>query len=704
MQSKSRTGRYALVTAARNEQANIERTIQSVVSQTLLPAVWVIVSDGSTDGTDEVVARYAGDYDFIRLVKKTSDSNRDFASKVYAVRTGVENLNGAEYDFIGNLDADVTFGVDYYEKLFEIFKDRPRLGIAGGVIFEPHDGKWVRMRGNIDRSVAGCVQTFRRQCYNDIGGYLPLKKGGEDAVAEVMSRKKGWDVKTFPQLEAFHHRKSGTAGADLRTARINLGRYHYSMGYMLWYETARCLSRLQRPYIIAELLTLWGYILAFLRREEIAVPPDVLKYIRQEQMCLFKNAFRIKKPVLTDISDNNKTAAGRPQQHRICLVRHGYYPRDPRLFREVRTVVQAGYAADVLCLRIDGQKTREEVDGVRIYRLSHQHKRSSMLRYAYEYGLSFFKMTVFITLLFFKNRYKCIQVNTMPDALVFVTIIPRIFGAKILLDMQEPAPELFATKYNSKNNKWLIKLITLFERLSLKYADTALTVNETIRQRFVQRGTDKNKIHIVRNVPGREFYPDAVSRTAADDFTLMTHGMIEERYGQGVIIRALPIVRRKIEKVRLIIAGYGRDEDIRVLAEKLGCLDIITFTGLVPFDRVRDLISSADAGIVPLLRSPFSELCQPNKLFEYVACKKPVIVSRLGAIEESFDDSSVMFFEPGNHEELADCIVELHQNPEKRRQLVENAYRRFEPINWSHNQKTYLNVINNLITGKAGPD
>lgn len=386
--------------------------------------------------------------------------------------------------------------------------------------------------------------------------------------------------------------------------------------------------------------------------------------------------------------------------YRVCLIRHGYYPKGPRVSKEVSALLESGYSVDVLCLRYDGQERKEEVEGVRVYRLCHQHRRGSLLRYLYEYCLSFLKMTAMTTVLFFRHRYQCIQVNTLPDFLVFATMIPRIFGAKVLLDMQEPAPELFVTKYGSNKYRALVRLITILEQVSLKYSNAALTVNESLRKRFIERGAAGHKVHIVRNVPDEKFCPSVSSQTHRDGLTLMTHGLIAKRYGQEIIIQALPIIRDKIEKLQLFIAGYGPDEkNLRELTKELGCSDIVTFTGLLSFSQIRELIAAADIGIVPLLRSPFSELCQPNKLFEYVACKKPVISSRLGAIEESFDDSCVMFFEPGNHEDLARCIMELYQDPTRQRYLAENAYRRFEPICWKETKKTYLKVVNNL-TGK----
>jgi len=383
---------------------------------------------------------------------------------------------------------------------------------------------------------------------------------------------------------------------------------------------------------------------------------------------------------------------------RICVLRLGYYPEDARVPKEVRALCEAGYEVDVICLRRKGQKTRENVRGAQVYRLRHGHRRESLLRYLWEYGIGILKMFVFVTVFFFRRRYHCIQVNTLPDPLVFVTIIPRLFGAKILLDMHEPTPELFVTKYGSDKHKWAVKLITLLEQMSLKYATAVLTVNDRIKQRFVQRGADAQKMHIVRNVPEKDLWTGQSPRSTEGGFNLMIHGMIARRYGHETVIRALALVRDRIENVHLTIAGGGDDEErIQRLTGELGCSDIVSFLGWVPLTRIQELIASTDIGLVPLLRLPFSELCQPNKLFDFVSGKRAVIVSRLEAIEESFDDSCVMFCEPGSAEDLARCIMDLYENPEKRHNLAENAYRRYDAISWRHSKKTYLDVVDSLI-------
>ena len=674
--------RYVIVTAARNEVKYIEGTIMSVISQTIMPQKWVIASDGSTDGTDEIVSRYAKDYKFIELIRIESAGERNYRSKVNAIEQAVMHLNGIEYDFIQNLDADVTFDSEYYEKIFEKFETNPKLGISGGIIFDKHRVIFHKQFAG-SNSVAGAIQMFRRECYKDIGGYRALHCGGEDAVAEVMARMKGWEVRSFADIKVMHHKRSGEGNS--LAVRFRQGIMENSLGYHPVFETARCFVRIkERPYIAGSFFRLSGYLFAKLRRDTCQVSDEVARFLRREQMTRLSKSFSLKKE--------------KKENKRICVIRHGYYLKGPRVAKEVRALYESGYCVDVICLRNKGEKRKEKIDGVHIYRLSHQHRRGSLIRYMYEYCLSFFKMSVLVTLLHLRNRYKCIQVNTLPDILVFATIIPRLFGTKVLLDMHEPTPELFLSKYGPEKYPRILRLITILEQASLKYSNAAITVNDSLRRKFIERGADGQKIHVVRNVPAEEFCPGNFSENMEEGFKLLTHGMIAERYGQEVVIRALPLIRDKIDKLMLFIAGYGQYTDkVRELTEKLGCSDIVTFTGQVPFSRIKELIIHSHIGIVPLLRSPFTELCQPNKIFEYIAFKVPVIVSRLKAIEESFDDSCVMYFEPGNEKDLARCIVELYRYPEKRQYYVENAFRRYEPMRWNKTKYVYLGVVDKLI-------
>jgi glycosyltransferase involved in cell wall biosynthesis len=291
---------YILATAARNEEAYIEKTIQSVIHQTILPKRWVIVSDGSTDRTDEIVKGYTSTYGFIQLIRiKEDHQKRNFASQVRAINTGFEALREMDYEFIGNLDADVSFEATYYEDLLERFWRNPKLGLAGGFIYEDHDGKFKRRPFNNVRSVPHAIQLFRRQCFEGVGGYIPLRYGGPDWVAEVMARRTGWQVQSFPELKVFHHRR--TLGADgILRGGFRQGLMDYSVGSHPIFEALKCISRIKgRPYFLYALCRMVGFVWASCQREKRMVADEFVKYLRREQVGRLKSLF-VKKSKCSD--------------------------------------------------------------------------------------------------------------------------------------------------------------------------------------------------------------------------------------------------------------------------------------------------------------------------------------------------------------------------------------------------------------------
>src|ERR1017187_8419322 len=199
--------RFVLASAAYNEDKYIEKLMQSVVNGTRRPLRWVIVSDGSTDRTDEIVKQYAARYEFIRLHRITEDHPRNFAAQAIAINTGFGLLRDLEFDFIGNLDADITLEPTYFDALLDRFEKDSRLGVAGGYIWEEDGGQFRCRKTNSPRSVAHAVQLFRRKCLNDVGGaYIPLPYGGPDWYAEIKARMHDWEVRSFPELKVYHHR------------------------------------------------------------------------------------------------------------------------------------------------------------------------------------------------------------------------------------------------------------------------------------------------------------------------------------------------------------------------------------------------------------------------------------------------------------------------------------------------------------------
>jgi poly-beta-1,6-N-acetyl-D-glucosamine synthase len=277
--------RYVLITAARNEENYIEYPIKSILEQTIKPEKWIIVSDRSTDSTDRIVEKYAADYGFITLLRR--EKTRDdigFASKVFALHLGCQQLEGFDYGFIGHLDADVSFAPQYYEDILEKFRQNPHLGLAGGFIYEKEGDTFGSRPFNNVRSVAGGIQFYRRECYEEIGGFIPLQNGGEDWYAEVKARMNGWQVRSFPEYRVFHHKKSTSARGIFKEA-FRQGLMDYALGSHPLFEILKCCGRItEKPYVLVALLRLFGFLGAYFRRENRQVSDEFIRYFRKEQL------------------------------------------------------------------------------------------------------------------------------------------------------------------------------------------------------------------------------------------------------------------------------------------------------------------------------------------------------------------------------------------------------------------------------------
>jgi Glycosyltransferases, probably involved in cell wall biogenesis len=277
---------YFLITPARNEEKVIEITIQSVISQTIKPVQWSIVSDGSTDRTDVIVKRYAEHYSFIKLFRTDADQCYNASSKVKAFNYALSRSKSLDYGFIGNLDADVKFDKDYFEKILGGFAENPMLGLAGGMVFEEVKGRikplWARASIN---SVSGAVQLFRKECFVSIGGYKPISMGGIDTAAEISVRAKGWTVRTFPQVRILHLKPMQTGAKSVLRAKFRQGRSNYQIGYHPLFQLAVSFCHLiDRPYILAGTALFCGYFLGFILRDKKLLAPDIIKFLRREQL------------------------------------------------------------------------------------------------------------------------------------------------------------------------------------------------------------------------------------------------------------------------------------------------------------------------------------------------------------------------------------------------------------------------------------
>jgi glycosyltransferase involved in cell wall biosynthesis len=283
--------RYVLVTPARNEAAFIGQVIDSLLTQTIRPNRWVIVSDGSTDGTDEIVKRCIGEESWIELVRMPERRDRHFAAKVQCFNAGYQRLAGVKYDVIGNLDADITFESDYFEFLLKKFADHQRLGVAGTPFVEGTESYDYRFTSQ--HHVSGACQLFRRECFEEIGGYRPIKGGGIDWVAVTTARMKGWETRTFTERVCKHHRPMGTASSGKLRAWYNLGKQDYYLGgHLLWQVFRSCLQIRNRPYVLGGVALFAGFLWGVFTRANRPIDQDLIVFHQMEQMQRLREFFR----------------------------------------------------------------------------------------------------------------------------------------------------------------------------------------------------------------------------------------------------------------------------------------------------------------------------------------------------------------------------------------------------------------------------
>lgn len=276
---------YVVITPARNEARSIEQTILSMAAQTVLPLKYVIVSDGSTDATDAIVTRYAQQYSWLELVRMPERKERHFAGKVHAFNAGRERVRELPYEAIVSLDADITFDPEYFAFLLEKLALHPELGLVGTPFRENTTSDVYDYRFVSIEHVSGACQVFRRECFEAIGGYVPVKGGAIDNIAVITARMKGWKTRTFPEKTCLHHREMGTAQQGLVRARFKFGGKDYAIGNHPAWEMFRSVYQMtRRPFLIGGLALAAGYGLAWVRRVPRPVSPELVVFLRREQM------------------------------------------------------------------------------------------------------------------------------------------------------------------------------------------------------------------------------------------------------------------------------------------------------------------------------------------------------------------------------------------------------------------------------------
>ena len=301
---------YVLVTPVKNEERSIGKTIDAVVAQTIRPVEWVIASDGSTDGTNEIVRGYLLKYPWIRLLELPLREGRCFSSVALNAMTAISHLESTDHTYLGLLDADVVFDADYYEKTIRIFECDPMLGLAGGVVVDPGESRERVPRNRLD--IPGAVQFFRKECFDAIGGLIAIPQGGWDGISCVMARMAGYRTRLLSELVVDHLKPRNVSQGNVLKRRWQMGLRDYAVGYHPCFEAIKCLSRVgDTPWVAGSCAWWCGYVAGWIARKKSIVPEPVRQHLRHEQIDRMKRILlcskNAKKPMTLNTITNPET-------------------------------------------------------------------------------------------------------------------------------------------------------------------------------------------------------------------------------------------------------------------------------------------------------------------------------------------------------------------------------------------------------------
>lgn len=396
---------------------------------------------------------------------------------------------------------------------------------------------------------------------------------------------------------------------------------------------------------------------------------------------------------------------------RICFVRMNYFPEEAHVRKNSEALAAAGYDVDVICLRDRGEKGREAYGSGRVYRLPLMHKRTSALRYLFEYAAFFVMASWLLLFLHLRRRYDEIEVYNVPDIIVLVALLPRLFGAKIVLYMFEATPEMYIDRFELRPGGLGEKLLRWQERLGVAFAHRSIVEGPYEREMRGERGVNMDKIGVVMNVPEGHLFQakngalhhspgqaESLTPQGTGRFEIITHGSLLKRYGIQTLIEAVPLIRAEIPGLKVWVVGDGEyREELETLARDTGVSDCVEFTGWVKHEQVAGYIDRCAVGVVPML---YNQL--PNKLFEYIAMGRPVVVGDVPSIRRAFADHEVLYYETGDAKQLAEGVIAIHRDPEFAMQMAARAQHTFQKYTWDVMRDVYVGIHDELLPGGRG--
>jgi glycosyltransferase involved in cell wall biosynthesis len=379
----------------------------------------------------------------------------------------------------------------------------------------------------------------------------------------------------------------------------------------------------------------------------------------------------------------------------VCMPVYSYYPFDPRVRRAAGVLMDMGYSVDVICLRSEGEKKIDSHEGVNIYRIPLVHIRGGYFRYLYNYIMFFLLSFLMLNMLDRKKNYEVVHAHSLPDFLVLIAVFQKLRKKKIVLELHEVMPEIFAARFNKDMDSGIVKIPMLLERVSIAFSSRIITVNSTIKKLYMSRGVPAEKITVIMNSPDEKIHSekdlnDFKAKLKLDEkYVLVYVGGINPERNIEVILKAMAKVKPDIPNIFFLLFGHtlgqkGEEykDQLKSMIKQLGLENMVYVGGRLNPEDVRSYLNLADFGVVSYVCNPLTDVAVPNKIFEYIALNKPVITVKLNALYSLFCNDSALYYEPEDAEDLARQILWLHTHKDELAGMADKACKIYDDCKW----------------------
>jgi glycosyltransferase involved in cell wall biosynthesis len=361
----------------------------------------------------------------------------------------------------------------------------------------------------------------------------------------------------------------------------------------------------------------------------------------------------------------------------------------------------------VVALRQKNQSRFEIISGASVYRIQ-KRERNEKNKWSYFYRilLFFLKSFYFLLIHHVRSPYALIHVHSVPDFEVFATLVPKLTGAKVILDIHDLVPEFYGNKFNARPNSFAIKTLILIEKICCAFADHVIIANDLWAEKLCRRSVKPEKCTALINYPDLQIFASAQKQVrVGNHFSLIYPGSLNRHQGLDIAIQAMALVKEKIPHIRLHIYGNGPEKrSLEVLISELKLTNIVLLHNPVSLSEIADCMASSDVGVVPKRSDSFGNEAFSTKVMEFMAMGLPVIVSDTKIDQFYFNESLVMFFKAGDENDLAEKIITLYHNRMLRQQLIDNGLQFIKSNNWTFKKKIYFKIINSIFGASIIPE